>query len=108
MVLLSPYFLIRGLIDGKYSGTFANRLGWGFPQELRWAVGRDGTRERSDPRGFRREVLAAYPLAKQLKERHRDRRLGCFHDHATGQKLARERMQFADAIVYFPLDWRGR
>ena len=25
----------------------------------------------------------------------------------TGQKLARDRMPFADAIFYFPLDWRG-
>ena len=25
----------------------------------------------------------------------------------TGQKIARERMRFADAVFYFPLDWRG-
>ena len=39
MVLLSPYFLIRGLIDGKYLGHVRERLGWGFPPELRYGSG---------------------------------------------------------------------
>src|SRR6267154_2296757 len=108
MVLLSPYFLIRGLIDGKYLGHVRERLGWGFPQELRLGSGQ-GRNEgtiwiHAVSVG---EVLAAYPLAKQLKERHRDSRLVVSTTTATGQKLARERMQFADAIFYFPLDWRG-
>jgi len=76
MVLLSPYFLIRGLIDGKYLGHVRERLGWGFPQELRLGSGQ-GRNEgtiwiHAVSVG---EVLAAYPLAKQLKERHRDRPL---------------------------------
>ena len=108
MLLLSPYFLVRGLIDGKYLRNIRERLGWAFPKELRldkaeqllggtiWihavSVG---------------EVLAVYPLAKQLKERYRERRLVISTTTATGQKLARDRMPFADAIFYFPLDWRG-
>ncbi len=108
MVLLSPYFLIRGLIDGKYLGHVRERLGWGFPHELRLGSGQ-GRNEgtiwiHAVSVG---EVLAAYPLAKQLKERHRDSRLVVSTTTANGQKLARERMQFADAIFYFPLDWRG-
>jgi 3-deoxy-D-manno-octulosonic-acid transferase len=108
MFLLSPYFLIRGLIDGKYVGHVRERLGWGFPQELRVGTGR-GLHEgtiwiHAVSVG---EVLAAYPLAKQLKERYRERRLVVSTTTATGQKLARERMRFADAIFYFPLDWRG-
>ncbi len=35
MLLLSPYFLVRGLMDGKYLGNFRERLGWTFPEELR-------------------------------------------------------------------------
>jgi 3-deoxy-D-manno-octulosonic-acid transferase len=108
MFLLSPYFLFRGLIDGKYLGHVRERLGWRFPQELRVGTGR-GLHEgtiwiHAVSVG---EVLAAYPLAKQLKERYRERRLVVSTTTATGQKLARERMRFADAIFYFPLDWRG-
>ena len=105
MVLLSPYFLIRGLIDGKYLGHVRERLGWGFPQELRsgsCAEPSNGTIWiHAVSVG---EVLAALPLAKQLKERYWDRRLVVSTTTATGQKLARERMQFVDAIFYFPLD----
>ena len=108
MVLLSPYFLIRGLIDGKYLGHVRERLGWGFPQELRsgsCAEPSNGTIWiHAVSVG---EVLAALPLAKQLKERYWDRRLVVSTTTATGQKLARERMQFVDAIFYFPLDWEG-
>jgi 3-deoxy-D-manno-octulosonic-acid transferase len=108
MILLSPYFLIRGLIDGKYLGHVRERLGWGFPPEL----------QLGDARGRNEgtiwihavsvgEVLAAQPLAKRLKERYPERRVVVSTTTVTGQKLARERMPFADAIFYFPLDWRG-
>ena len=108
MVLLSPYFLIRGLIDGKYLEHLRERLGWGYPRELRLGIGQ-GRNEgtiwiHAVSVG---EVLAVYPLTKQLKERYRNRRLVVSTTTATGQKLARERMQFTDAIFYFPLDWRG-
>jgi 3-deoxy-D-manno-octulosonic-acid transferase len=108
MLLLSPYFLLRGLIQGKYLSNIPERLGWRFPAELRdensavpenksiWihavSVG---------------EVLAVLPLAQQLKKIFPLRRLVVSTTTVTGQKLARERMPFADAIFYFPLDWRG-
>jgi len=108
MLLLSPYFLIRGLIDGKYLGHVRERLGWGLPPELRSA-------KREEPCDGPiwihavsvGEVLAALPLALQLKQRYRRRRLIVSTTTATGQKLARERMNFADAVFYFPLDWKG-
>jgi 3-deoxy-D-manno-octulosonic-acid transferase len=108
MLLLSPYFLVRGLMDGKYLGHVRERLGWGFPPGLR-----SGRRESRRGRTIWihavsvGEVLAAQPLARQLKERYRERRLVISTTTATGQRLARERMQFADAIFYFPLDWKG-
>src|SRR5579872_3046045 len=108
MLLLSPYFLIRGLLDGKYLGNIRERLGWKFPEELPLGKGQ------LFPGGTIwihavsvGEVLAAYPLAKRLKERYRERRLVISTTTATGQKLARDRMHFADAVFYFPLDWRG-
>ena len=108
MFLLSPYFLVRGLAGGKYFGNLRERLGWAFPEELRREK---GPRQREGTIWIHAvsvgEVLAAYPLAKQLKQRYGGRRLVISTTTITGQKLARERMQFADAIFYFPLDWRG-
>src|SRR5260370_1509319 len=87
MLLLSPYFLIRGLIEGKYFGHIRERLGWGFPLELR---------TRSEGRRSEGtiwihavsvgEVLAAQPLANKLKERCRDRPLVIYTMPTPGAK----------------------
>jgi len=108
MLLLSPYFLIRGLIRGKYLRNIPERLGWKHPEELRSNTP-GGSNEKSIwiHAVSVGEVLAVLPLAKQLKERYSQRRLVVSTTTATGQKLARERMPFADAIFYFPLDWSG-
>jgi 3-deoxy-D-manno-octulosonic-acid transferase len=108
MLLLSPYFLLRGLIQGKYVSNIPERLGWKFPPELR---------NESSPGSTQKsiwihavsvgEVLAVLPLAQQLKARFPQLRLVVSTTTVTGQKLARERMPFADAVFYFPLDWRG-
>jgi 3-deoxy-D-manno-octulosonic-acid transferase len=108
MLVLSPYFLVRGLMDGKYLGNIRERLGWTFPKEPRLGTGQEGREGTIWIHAVSvGEVLAAYPLAKQLQQRYRERRLVISTTTATGQKLARDRMQFADAIFYFPLDWRG-
>jgi 3-deoxy-D-manno-octulosonic-acid transferase len=108
MILLFPYFLIRGLIQGKYLGNIPERLGWRFPPELR---GREflGARQKSIwiHAVSVGEVLAVLPLAQKLKKRFPQCRLVVSTTTVTGQKLARERMAFADAVFYFPLDWRG-
>jgi 3-deoxy-D-manno-octulosonic-acid transferase len=108
IILLSPYFLVRGLIQGKYLSNMPERLGWRFPPELR---------DRNSPGSPEKsiwihavsvgEVLAVLPLAEQLKKRFPQRRLVVSTTTITGQKIARERMPFADAMFYFPLDWRG-
>jgi 3-deoxy-D-manno-octulosonic-acid transferase len=105
--LLSPYFLLRGLIQGKYLSNIPERLGWRFPRELRG--GSDGAPERSIwiHAVSVGEVLAVLPLAQLLKTRFPLRRLVVSTTTVTGQKVARERMPFADAVFYFPLDWRG-
>jgi 3-deoxy-D-manno-octulosonic-acid transferase len=51
------------------------------------------------------ELLSSIGLAKRLKEEYPDRPLVVSTTTVTGQTLARERMQFADAVFYFPLDW---
>ncbi|HEX4643718.1 MAG TPA: 3-deoxy-D-manno-octulosonic acid transferase [Candidatus Acidoferrales bacterium] len=108
VLLLSPYFLIRGLLQGKYLSNIPERLGWRFPPELRGG---------KSPRAAEKsiwihavsvgEVLAVLPLAQQLKASFPQFRLVVSTTTLTGQKIARERMKFADAIFYFPLDWRG-
>jgi 3-deoxy-D-manno-octulosonic-acid transferase len=108
MLLLSPYFLLRGLIHGKYLSNIPERLGWRFPPGLR-------AEKLSGPAGKSiwihavsvGEVLAVLPLAQLLKKSFPRRRLVVSTTTVTGQALARERMPFADAVFYFPLDWRG-
>lgn len=108
VLLLSPYFLVRGLFQGKYLRNIPERLGWRFPRELR--------RRRSPGAPEKSvwihavsvgEVLAVLPLAKAVKARFPEYRLVISTTTVTGQKIARERMRFADSIFYFPLDWRG-
>jgi 3-deoxy-D-manno-octulosonic-acid transferase len=108
LLLLSPYFLLRGLIQGKYLSNFPERLGWRFPKELRGA----GSTGPADASIWIHavsvgEVLAVLPLAQQLRKKFPQRRLVVSTTTVTGQKIARERMPYADAIFYFPLDWRG-
>jgi 3-deoxy-D-manno-octulosonic-acid transferase len=45
------------------------------------------------------------PLAKRLKELYPQRPLIISTTTQTGYALAKERMPFADAVIYFPLDW---
>ena len=98
--LASPYFLIRGLQTGKYFGTLGERFG-GLPPAIRklpagciWihavSVG---------------EAIACLSLARQLKQQYPQRPLVISTTTETGQKLAEERFDFADAIFYFPFDW---
>jgi 3-deoxy-D-manno-octulosonic-acid transferase len=51
------------------------------------------------------ELLSSIALAKRLKEEYPNRPLVVSTTTITGQSLARERMQFADSVFYFPLDW---
>lgn len=104
MFLLLPYFLVQGLRRGKYLHSLPQRLGW-LPASVQGPALRNGAIWiHAVSVG---EALAALPLARQLKDRFPERRLVVSTTTATGQRLARERMEFADAVFYFPLDWAG-
>jgi 3-deoxy-D-manno-octulosonic-acid transferase len=103
MLLASPYFLLQALRRGQSFGSLRQRFGRGYAAELRagdagaiWvhavSVG---------------ELLAVLPLLHRLKDRFPQTRVVVSTTTATGQRLARERLAWADAIFYFPLDWSG-
>jgi 3-deoxy-D-manno-octulosonic-acid transferase len=102
-ILLTPYWLIQGLRHGKYLANLRERLGLTFPELEKLPAGR--------PEAIWLhvvsvgEVLSGLALARRLKEQFPDRPLIVSTTTVTGQALARERMPFADAVIYFPLDW---
>jgi 3-deoxy-D-manno-octulosonic-acid transferase len=102
-LLLAPYWLVQGLRHGKYLSNLGERLGFSFP-----ALGKLPEKHpgaiwiHAVSVG---EALSGITLAKRLKEAYPDRPLIISTTTQTGHALARERMPFADAIIYFPLDW---
>ena len=103
-ILLTPYWLVQGIRHKKYLANLNERLGLSFP-----ALGKLPT-ERKGALWLHAvsvgEVLAGVTLAKRLKEEFPERPLVVSTTTITGQSLAKERMAFADAVIYFPLDWR--
>jgi 3-deoxy-D-manno-octulosonic-acid transferase len=51
------------------------------------------------------EVLAAIPLVEGLKRRFSSHAIFVSTTTETGRRLAQQRLQSADGIFYFPLDW---
>ena len=102
-LLLLPYWLIKGLRHGKYLANLGERLGFSVGAlEGLLAGRRDAIWIHAVSVG---ELLSCIGLAKRLKEAHPDRPLVVSTTTITGQALARERIHFADAVFYFPLDW---
>ncbi|HEY8713981.1 MAG TPA: 3-deoxy-D-manno-octulosonic acid transferase [Candidatus Acidoferrum sp.] len=99
---LTPYWLVQGLRHGKYFSNLGERLGFSY-LSLKNISNLDGSiLLHAVSVG---EVLSGVTLARKLKEVYPDRRLIISTTTLTGNKLARERMPFADAIIYFPLDF---
>src|SRR5258708_3478701 len=102
-LLLAPYWLVRGRRHGKYLSNLAERLGLSFPSLSKLSAGSNGAIWiHAVSVG---EVLSGITLARRLKEAYPHRPLIVSTTTQTGQALARERMPFADAVIYFPLDW---
>ena len=103
VVLLLPYWLLQGLRHGKYFRNLGQRLGFSFPTLSQLPQNRPGAIWiHAVSVG---EALSGVTLARRLKQAYPDRPLVISTTTLTGQALARERMPFADAIFYFPLDW---
>ncbi len=102
-LLLTPYWVIEGLSQGKYLSNLSERLGFSYPALEKLP------RERARAIWLHAvsvgETLSSVALAKRLKERYPERPLIVSTTTITGQSIARERMPFADAVIYFPLDW---
>jgi 3-deoxy-D-manno-octulosonic-acid transferase len=102
-LLLTPYWIFKGISQGKYLSNLSERLGFSYPglEKL--------PKERAGAIWLHAvsvgEALSSVALAKKLKERYPDRPLIVSTTTITGQSIARERMAFADAVIYFPLDW---
>jgi 3-deoxy-D-manno-octulosonic-acid transferase len=103
VLALLPYWLVQGLRHGKYLSNLGQRLGFSFLSLRNLPADRFGTIWiHAVSVG---EVLSGVTLAKRLKESYPARTLVVSTTTVTGQALAQERMPFADAVFYFPLDW---
>lgn len=96
---LLPYFAYQAVFNRKYLGNLKGRL-WLTPfaadqQPAIWlhavSVG---------------ETLAAKPLIAALRQRFPNHRLVISTTTMTGQAVARQQITEADAVCYFPFDWR--
>jgi 3-deoxy-D-manno-octulosonic-acid transferase len=102
-LITAPYWLIRGLRHGKYLSNLGERLGFSYPALDKLPPDRPGAIWiHAVSVG---EALSGVALAKRLKEAYPKRPLVISTTTLTGQALAKERMPFADAIIYFPFDW---
>jgi 3-deoxy-D-manno-octulosonic-acid transferase len=102
-LLLTPYWAVKGLRHGKYFSNLKERLGFSFPALAKHPAEHPGAIWiHAVSVG---EVLSGVKLARQLKTAYPNRPLIVSTTTITGQTLARERLPFADAIIYFPLDW---
>jgi 3-deoxy-D-manno-octulosonic-acid transferase len=102
-LLLVPYWLVQGLRHGKYLSNLGERLGFSFPSLAKLPSQRHGAIWiHAVSVG---EVLSGITLARRLKHAYPDRILIVSTTTISGQALARERLSFADAVIYFPLDW---
>jgi 3-deoxy-D-manno-octulosonic-acid transferase len=102
-LLTAPYWLIQGLRHGKYLPNLDKRLGISLPALEKLPADRPGAIwVHAVSVG---EALSGVALAKRLKETYPQRPLIVSTTTITGHALAKERMPFADAVIYFPLDW---
>ena len=103
VLISAPYWVVRGLRHSKYLSNLRERLGFSMSDVEKLAADRPGAIWiHAVSVG---EALAGVALAKKLKEAYPNRPLVISTTTITGQSLARERMPFADAVIYFPFDW---
>jgi 3-deoxy-D-manno-octulosonic-acid transferase len=102
-VLSAPYWLIQGLRHGKYLSNLGERLGFSVPGVQGLPADRPGAIWLHAVSVG--EALSGVALARRLKEAYPQRPLIVSTTTLTGYILAKERMPFADAVIFFPFDW---
>jgi 3-deoxy-D-manno-octulosonic-acid transferase len=110
MLLLAPYYALRGWRRGEPASALGERLGRVPPEIMaRAAASREADGSASGAIWIHAvsvgEVLAAKPLAEGLQHRFPGHPVFVSTTTETGRRLARERLQSVDGIFYFPLDW---
>lgn len=104
MLVVAPYFALRGRRRGDAPGAWRQRMGE-IPAEIE-AFGRGGGSGAVWIHAVSvGEVLAAAPLVAAIKKQLPERRVVVSTTTETGQRLAAERLREADGIFYFPVDW---
>lgn len=102
-LISAPYWLIQGLRKDKYLSNLGQRLGSSLPELATLPVQRPGAIWiHAVSVG---EAIAGIPLAKRLKETYPLRPLIVSTTTLTGHAVAKERLPFADAVIFFPFDW---
>ena len=102
-LVTAPYWLIQGLQHKKYLSNLRERLGFSLPALQTLPAGRPGAIWiHAVSVG---EVLSGVALAKRSKETYPKRPLVVSTTTLTGHAVAKERLPFADALIYFPFDW---
>ena len=101
MLIVIPYYAVRGWRRGEPARTLGQRLGR-VPDEIAAACAAGGAIWiHAVSVG---EVLAAQPVTAGLTARYPERRIVVSTTTETGQRLARERLKSAAGVFYFPLD----
>jgi 3-deoxy-D-manno-octulosonic-acid transferase len=96
----APWFLYQALRRQKYLGSLRERLG-----ALPVSLNLDGEPSIWIHAVSVGEVLAARPLADELKTRYPGFRLFVSTTTSAGQQLAKRHIRDADAVFYFPIDF---
>ena len=98
-VMVSPWFLYQAIRYRKYIGSLSQRMGY-----LPVSFNMDGEQSIWIHAVSVGEVLAARPLARDLRSRYPRLRLFLSTTTMTGQAIARRSAHDVDGVFYFPFD----
>jgi 3-deoxy-D-manno-octulosonic-acid transferase len=98
--VMSPYLLYQAIRYRKYVASLPQRLGY-----LPVSFNLDGDESIWIHAVSVGEVLTARALLPDLRERYPRLKHLSVDDHDDGQEVARNNLQYVDAVFYFPFDF---